>query len=188
MKINKSLAENEIKNEIEQLLSKLLMITKYSKTNEPHKFVLNLSQRLNSRSWKKHVALQNLWICYTWLNIRKQYKNNKLKLVVPMWNNEFEFPDGSYSVSDVQDYIEYIIEKHKKITKVPPASVYSNRINNKLVFEIKDAFNLELQTSEEMNPFVRTKKLIEKKNKENIQVLQYQKAKSWSDWSSSSPT
>ena len=50
MKINKSLAENEIKNEIEQLLSKLLMITKYSKTNEPHKFVLNLSQRLNSRS------------------------------------------------------------------------------------------------------------------------------------------
>ena len=75
-----------------------------------------------------------------------------------MWNNEFEFPDGSYSVSDVQDYIEYIIEKHKKITKVPPASVYSNRINNKLVFKIKDAFNLELQTSEEMNPFVRTKK------------------------------
>ena len=95
-----------------------------------------------------------------------------------MWNNEFEFPDGSYSVSDVQDYIEYIIEKHKKITKVPPASVYSNRINNKLVFKIKDAFNLELQTSEEMNPFVGTKKLIEKKNKENIQVLQYQKAKS----------
>ena len=56
------------------------------------------------------------------------------------------------------------------------------------MFKIKDAFNLELQTSEEMNPFVRTRKLIEKKNKENIQVLQYQKAKSWSDWSSSSPT
>ena len=80
-----------------------------------------------------------------------------------MWNNEFEFPDGSYSMSDVQDYIQYIIEKHKKITKIPPGYVYSNRINNRLVFKTEDAFKLELQTSKEMNPFVRTKKLIEKK-------------------------
>ena len=80
-----------------------------SKTNEPHEFFLTLSQRLNLRSSNKHVALQNLSIYYTWKNIRKQYKSNKVKLIASTWNDEFELPDGSYSVSDVQDYIEYII-------------------------------------------------------------------------------
>ena len=80
-----------------------------SKTNEPHEFFLTLSQRLNLRSSNKHVALQNLSIYYNWKNIRKQYKSNKIKLIASTWNDEFELPDGSYSVSDVQDYIEYII-------------------------------------------------------------------------------
>ena len=43
-----------------------------SKMNEPHKFILNLSQRLDIRSSNKHVALQNLSIYFTWKNIRKQ--------------------------------------------------------------------------------------------------------------------
>ena len=46
-------------------------------------------------------------------NIRKAYKNIKLKVIAPTWNNEFELPDGSYAVSDIQDYIEYIIKNHK---------------------------------------------------------------------------
>ena len=66
------------------------MNTENSKTNEPHKFVLNLSQRLDLRSSSKHVALQNLSIYYTRRNIRKQYKNNKLKLIAPTWNDEYE--------------------------------------------------------------------------------------------------
>ena len=45
--------------------------------------------------------------------IRKQYKNNKLKIIAPTWNNEFELPDSSYSVSDIQDYVEYIIKNMK---------------------------------------------------------------------------
>ena len=53
------------------------------KTNEPHKFVLNLSQRLVLTSSEGQVALQNLTIYYTWKNIRKQYKNNKLKIIAP---------------------------------------------------------------------------------------------------------
>ena len=68
-----------------------------SKTNEPHKFVLNLSQRLDLRSSNKHVALQKWSICYTWKNIRKPYKNNKLKRIAPTWNDKFELWDGSYS-------------------------------------------------------------------------------------------
>ena len=84
-----------------------------SKTNEPHKFVLNFSQRLDLRSSNKHFALQNLSIYYTQKKIRKQCKSNKLKIKAPTWNDEFELPDGSYSVSDIQDYIEYIIRNMK---------------------------------------------------------------------------
>ena len=87
----------------------IFMTTENSKTNEPHKFVLNLSQRLDLRSSGKHVALQNLSIYYTWKNIRKWYKSNKLNIIVPTWNDEFELPYGSYSVSDIQDYIEFYI-------------------------------------------------------------------------------
>ena len=84
----------------------IFMNTEKSKKNEPHQFVLNWSQRLDVRISNKHVALQNLSIYYTWKNIRKQYKNNKLKRRAPTLNDEFELPDGSYSVSDIQDYIE----------------------------------------------------------------------------------
>ena len=90
-------------------MEKIFINMKNSKTNKPHEFFLTLSQRLNLRSSNKHVALQNLSIYYTWKNIRKQYKSNKVKLIASTWNDEFELPDGSYSVSDVQDYIEYII-------------------------------------------------------------------------------
>ena len=83
--------------------------TQNSKMNEPHKFLLNLSQRLDLRSSNKHVAPKDLSIYDTWKNIRKQYKNNKLKIIAPTWNDEFELPDGSYSVSDIQDYIKYVM-------------------------------------------------------------------------------
>ena len=71
--------------------------TENSKTNEAHKFVLNLTQRLDLRSPSKHI--QNLSIYYTWKDIRQQYKSNKLQATAPTWNDEFELPDGSNSVS-----------------------------------------------------------------------------------------
>ena len=74
-----------------------------SKTSQTHKFILNLSQRLDKRRSDKHVALQNLSIYYTRKNIKKQYENNKWKITVPTWNDWFELPDGSYSVSNIQD-------------------------------------------------------------------------------------
>ena len=81
-----------------------------SKTNEPHKFVLTLPQRLDLRSLDKHVCLQNLYIYHTWKNIIQQYKNNKLKKIAPTRNDEIELPDGSYSGSYIQDDIEHIIK------------------------------------------------------------------------------
>ena len=77
-------------------------------------------------------------------NIRKQYKNNKLKVIAPIWNDEFELPGGSYSVSVIQDYIEYIIKKLETLATIPSIHVYINRINNRLVFKIKDGYKLEL--------------------------------------------
>ena len=62
----------------------------------------------------KYVTLSNLSIYYTWKNIKKSYKNNKFKISAPMWNNKFELPDGSYSVSDMQDYFEYILKDMEK--------------------------------------------------------------------------
>ena len=45
-------------------------------------------------------------------NIRKKYKNRTLKIIAPTWNDELELPDGSYFVSDIRHYMEYIIKKH----------------------------------------------------------------------------
>ena len=61
----------------------ILMNTENSKTDEPHKFVLNLSQRLDLRSSDKYVAYENLSIYSAWKNIRKQYQNNKLQIIAP---------------------------------------------------------------------------------------------------------
>ena len=149
------------------------MNTENSKANEPYKFVLNLSQRLDLRSSNKQVALQNFSIYCFRKNICKQYKNNKLKIIAPTWNDEFELPDGSYPVSDILDYIEYIIRKHETLTTIPPIHVYINRINNRLVLKIKDGYRLELQTPETMKLFGSTKKLIDKtKNRENVPSLE----------------
>ena len=68
----------------------IFMNTENSKTNESHNFVLNLSQKPDLESLNRHVTLQNLSIYYTWKNTRKQYKNNKLKVISPTWNDDFE--------------------------------------------------------------------------------------------------
>ena len=95
-------------------------------------------------------------------NIRKQYKNNKLTIIAPTWNNEFELPDGFYSVSDIQDYIKYIIKKHETSTAISPIHVYINGINNRLVFKIKDWYKLELQMPETMKLVGRREKKLDK--------------------------
>ena len=76
-----------------------------------HKFVPNLSQRLDLESSNKYVALQNVSIYYTWKNVNKQNKNKKLKMIAPTWNDEFELSEVSYLVSNIQDYTNYVIKK-----------------------------------------------------------------------------
>ena len=133
------------------------------------KFDLNFSQKLDLKSSNKNVAPQNLSIYCTWKNKRRQYQNNNFKIIASTWNDEFELPDGSYSVSDIQDYIKYIIKNHEALTANPAIHIYINKINNRLVFKIKHGYKLELQTSETIKLFGSSKKLKGKtKNGENV--------------------
>ena len=95
------------------------MNSKNSKTSKPYVLVLNLTDKLDLRRSDKYVALSNLSIYYTWKNIKSSYNNNKFKISVPTWNDKFELPDGSYSVSDIQDYFRYILEEHGENVKNP---------------------------------------------------------------------
>ena len=81
------------------------------KTPKPHVLVLKFTDKLDLRIGKKVITLSNLSIYYTWKNIKSSYNNNKFKISAPTWNDEFELPDGSYSVSDIQDYFECILLK-----------------------------------------------------------------------------
>ena len=84
-----------------------------SKTNESNKFIYQFADKLNVKSPNKNMALANLSIYYTWKNIKSEYNNNKFKTSAPTWNDEFNLSDGSHSVSDIQDYFEYIIKNMK---------------------------------------------------------------------------
>ena len=82
------------------------MISKNSGTSDPHRLLLNLRDKISLKGSDEYIALPNHSIYYTWKNIKKSYKNNKFKIWAPTWNEEFELPDGSYSVSNIQDYFE----------------------------------------------------------------------------------
>ena len=83
-----------------------------SKASKPHVLKLKLTSKLDLRISEKVIALSNLTIYYTWKNIKSSNNNNKFKISAPTQNEEFELPDGSYSVSDIQGYFEYILKKN----------------------------------------------------------------------------
>ena len=68
---------------------------------------------------------------------KTSYKNNKFKISAPTWNEEFEVPDGSYFVSDIQDYFENIFKKHKEKTDNSSTRICVNKIVNRIMFERK---------------------------------------------------
>ena len=107
---------------------------------------------------RKTLALANLSIYCTWKNIKSEYNNNKFKISAPAWNDTFDFPDGSCSIADIQDYIEFIIKKRKTLTENLPIEIYPNKIKNRIAFKIKIGYKLELLTPEKMKLLGSTKK------------------------------
>ena len=138
------------------------MDTEISKTNQPTRFRLDLTDKLNLKNPNTNMALANLSIYHTWKNIKLVYNNNKCKIFATTWNDAFDLPDGSYSISDIQDYFEFIIKKHKTLTKNPPLQIYPNKIKNRISFKIKISYKLELLTPETMKLLGSTKKDVDK--------------------------
>ena len=61
-------------------------------------------------------------------NIKSSYNNNKFKISAPIWNEEFTLPDRSYSISDIQDYFQYILKKHSENIDKPSIQICINNI------------------------------------------------------------
>ena len=136
------------------------MNTENSKTNEPHKFRLTWADKFNLKNPNKSMALADLSIYYTWKNIKPAY-DQKFKISVSIWNDEFDLPDGSYSISDIQNYFEYIIKKHEIIVNNSPVQIYVNNMKNRIVFKIKTSYKLELLSPETMRLLVSAKRHVD---------------------------
>ena len=96
-----------------------------------------------------------------------------LLISAPTWNETFDLPDGSNNISEIQDYIEYIIKKHETIRENAPVLIYTNTINNRIVFKINSQYKLELLSKETMKLLGSTKDIIDAdKNSENVPKLE----------------
>ena len=121
----------------------IFMKPENSKASDPHRLLLNLSNKVNLTRSDKYVALWHLSIYYTWKNIKKSYKNNNFKISAPTLNEEFELTDASYYVAYIQDYFDYIIKKHDKVTNNPSIMTYAYKIENRVTFQVKKGYCLE---------------------------------------------
>ena len=149
------------------------MNSENSKTSKPHVLILKLTNKLDLRMGEKVIPLSNASIYYTWKNIKSSYNNNKFKISAPTWNNKFELPDGSYSVSDIQYHFDYILKKHGEDIDKPSVQIYVNKIQNRVTFKIKNGCSLKLLTPETMKLLGGTENKITKdKNGENVPHLE----------------
>ena len=151
----------------------IFMSSENSRTSEYNVLVLKLTDKLDLRRGQKTIALSNLSIYYTWKNVNSSYNNNKFKISAPTWSEEFELPDVSYSVSDIQDYFEYILKKQSESVDNPSVKIYVNKIENRSAFKIKNGYYLELLTPETMKLLGSAENKINKdKNGENVPHLE----------------
>ena len=140
----------------------IFMSSENSKTSEYHVLILKLTDKLDLKRGQKSVALSNLSIYYTWRNVKNTYNNNSFKISAPTWSEQFKLPDGSYSISDTQDYFEYILKKQSENVDNPSIKIYVNKIENRITFKIKAGYYLELLTPETMKVFRSTESKVTK--------------------------
>ena len=138
-----------------------------SQTSKPHVLILKITDKLDLRRGGNRIALSNLSVYCTWKNIKSSYNNNKFKISAPTWNDKFELPDKSYSISDIQDYFQHILKKHGENTDNPSVKIYVNKTENRITFRIKNGYSLELLTPETMKILEST----ENKNGKNVPHL-----------------
>ena len=151
----------------------IFMNSENSRTYEYHVLLLKLADKLDVRRGQKSVALSNLSIYYTWKNVKSSYNNNSFKISAPTWPEKFKLPDGSYLISDIQDYFEFILKKHSESVDNPSIKIYVNKIEKRVIFKIKNGCYLELLTPDTMKLLGSTESKITKdKNGENVPHLE----------------
>ena len=105
--------------------------------------------------------------------MKSSCNNNKFKMSAPTWGDEFKLPDGSYSISHIQDYFENVLKKHCENVDNPSIKKYVNKFENRITFKIKNGYYLKLLTPETMKLSGRTESKITKdKNGENVPHLE----------------
>ena len=125
------------------------MNSENSKSSKAHGIILKLSDKLDLRRGEKSIALSNLSIYYAWKKIKISCNNNEFEILIPTWNDKFKLPDGSYSVSDIQDYFLSIFWKNEKIDN-SSIKIFVNKMENRITLKIKSGLNIELLTPETM--------------------------------------
>ena len=125
-------------------MSPIFINSENSNTLDPYGLWFNLTDKTELRGGDRRVALSDLSVYYTWKNIKTLYGNNKFKISEIRWDAEFELPDGSYFVPDIQDYLEYITKKHETPTDKSTVQICVNKIQNKITSKIKTGYYLKL--------------------------------------------
>ena len=138
-------------------MNTIFMNSKSSKTSDPHRLLLNLTDKIDLRRKDKYIALSNLSIYHVCKNLKKSYKNNRFKISAQRCNEEFELRDKSYSISDIQGYLQYVLKKNGEKTVNTSIKIYTNKIENRMTFKSKTAYYLELLTPETMKLLESTK-------------------------------
>ena len=100
------------------------MNSENSRTSEYHVLVRKRTDKLDLRRDQKSVVLSNRIIYSTWKNIKSSCNSNKFKISAPTLSDEFELPDGLYSISDIPNYFEYILKKHSENVGNPSIRIY----------------------------------------------------------------
>ena len=126
----------------------IFMNSENSGTSEYHVLLLKLTDKLDLRRGQKSVALSNLSIYYTWKNVKNSYNNIKLTISAPTWSEEFKIPDGSYSISDIQDCFEYILKKYSENVDNPSIRIYVSKVENRITFKIKNGHTFNSRNNE----------------------------------------
>ena len=111
------------------------MNSKNSKTFNPHRVLLSIKDKINLNRSDNYVALSNLSMYDTWQSIKGHIRPtgfNKFQISAPTWNEEFESPDVSYSISGIQDYFEYVLKNHGENTINPSLRIHVNKIESRI--------------------------------------------------------
>ena len=148
------------------------MNSKNSKTSKSHLLILSFTDKLDLSRDEKSISSSNLSIYYTQKDLKSSYNNNKFKISAPTWNDKFELPDGSCSISDIQDYFEYILKKDGENIDSSSIRIYVDKTENSITVKIKTGYYFELLTTETIPLLGNTENKISKnKNGENVPHL-----------------